>query len=895
MRTPGRMTALGTLALWATAMAWPVAAQDPLHARVSFEDGAAMVRGQADSDWSYATVNTLIMPGDVLWAGETGIVEVEMSGGSYLRLADGSKAEIQGLPPSAAIRGWTGAFYVQRMNRSTGNLVFSTPAADITVSQDSMVRVDVVESGATTVSVRFGEARVATNVGGAVLVTPGKRTWIDPGYLPSAPLPFDRNALDAFDEWNQNRAKYLATGGTLPVATKAPVLGTADLDYYGDWVVVEGTRYWRPTVVREYVPYRSGHWSYVPAVGYTWVGDYPFCYVTSHYGRWNYVDSYGWLWAYSDGWAPAWASTYRVGSNFVWYPVDFYGRPVYSSGATITIGDVRISIGSTSYCPAPTLIGYGYAPVYPATPTLINNGTIINVNVWNIYDSQYRARPPYSPAPGGGSNLPSRDYSPRRVIRGPDTISPGRPGASVLTAQLEDRIGRTQFASVPTTGARALRTPMTESSRHAQMRSVRLDEDAVHTATRSSSAANRDPRTLRAGGGGGEAPSASGAYVPADRAATETRSGRTLRGVPDTATRGAVPEDTRTTRGAETGRAASTTRSASPGAAGAPDTGRSLRTPAGGSASIDRSAATRSGGPTATVPRATSPADRRLVTGTGRDTSVRTPPSAIAAPPTRSVTPQASPGTSRTESTRAGAAPRSVNLGTSRVAPQASESRSIAPSRSTRTPSSTAAPSRTTAPTPRVTAPERTTSPGVRSTPAPTRSEPRFTVPERSVSPGTRTAPPTYTPNRSSSVAPRSSAPPTRSVAPSSPRYTPAPSSAPRSNPSSSRSISPGASSAPRYSAPSLRSAPSPSVRSAPAPSVRSAPSPSVRSAPSTSLRSAPSAPSAPRISAPSRSASPSRQIGGSRSSGQSTRSIGRTDSSSRSRFGASRSPSRGR
>src|SRR5690606_3241032 len=76
-----------------------VFADGELHGRVSFESGGAMVKGQSGADWSYATVNTLILPGDVLWADESATLEVEMAGGSFVRMADGSRAEVVNVPP----------------------------------------------------------------------------------------------------------------------------------------------------------------------------------------------------------------------------------------------------------------------------------------------------------------------------------------------------------------------------------------------------------------------------------------------------------------------------------------------------------------------------------------------------------------------------------------------------------------------------------------------------------------------------------------------------------------------------------------------------------------------------------------------------------------------------
>ncbi|HQK77693.1 MAG TPA: hypothetical protein PKZ25_15970, partial [Candidatus Hydrogenedentes bacterium] len=192
MRARNNVYLTGVVAL---AMLWgtqAALADSTMHARISYESGGAMVQGTADADWSYATTNTLILPGDQLWADKGGTMELEMSGGSFLRMADGSKAEIIDLPPSASIRGWTGAFYVQRIARSTGDFLFITPACRVEIAQDSQVRIDVLEQGSTTVTVRWGAAVVRTDTGAPMSVTSGKRVFIDPGYLPSTPVVYDR-------------------------------------------------------------------------------------------------------------------------------------------------------------------------------------------------------------------------------------------------------------------------------------------------------------------------------------------------------------------------------------------------------------------------------------------------------------------------------------------------------------------------------------------------------------------------------------------------------------------------------------------------------------------------------------------------------------------------------
>ena len=239
-----------------------------LHGRVSYDTKGMLVKGADDKDWERATLNTLLMPGDALWVDQGGLSEVELAGGSFLRLADGSKAELKSLPPAADVRGWVGSFYVQRVSRSQGTFVVTTPSCQVDVPIDSCVRVDIDEKGGATVSVRWGGAEVRTDAGAPVRLAEAQRLWVDPGYLPSDPLGFDRGESDSFDQWNNERATVLANGyKTLPkeVEVASPVVGVSDLGNYGEWVYVDNRPCWRPTVVVDYVPYRYGCWNYSPA------------------------------------------------------------------------------------------------------------------------------------------------------------------------------------------------------------------------------------------------------------------------------------------------------------------------------------------------------------------------------------------------------------------------------------------------------------------------------------------------------------------------------------------------------------------------------------------------------------------------------------------------------
>ena len=504
---------LGVLILGVLAMtllfSLPAAANGILHARVSFESGGAMVRGTSDDDWSFATLNSLILPGDDIWVDSEGLMEMEFAGGTFLRAADQSRLRVTEVPPQAVLEGTTGSFYIQRISRSTGSLLFKTPAADIVIDQDSHVRIDVVGQGATTVTTRWGEARILTAASGPVAVRAGQRVYVDPGLLPSAPVAINRNEMDAFDTWSADRARTLAMGDTAvpqAVTVTPTTMGYRELATQGTWVYVDNTPYWRPTVV-DYVPYRYGHWSHSSAYGYSWVGNYSFCYVTSHYGRWRHHSSHGWIWTYRETWAPAWVFSARYGPNYVWAPLDPWDRPVTYGSAFYSVGSHRLSIYASSYAPVSAL-HYGPVPVYAVTPVQVTNINVTQINIWNIYGggTNYNRSPRYSRGHldrFSGADLPVRDYNPRRSIRGPEVDTRTNTVARSIASRLQQS---TQAASIEqgrSVPSRSVRTVEGGASRTAQVRQPIISTDRAVRVTQSDSAIGRrsvgDPTTATRG------------------------------------------------------------------------------------------------------------------------------------------------------------------------------------------------------------------------------------------------------------------------------------------------------------------------------------------------------------------------------------------------------------
>ena len=867
-----RLFQIGSAMVLAALLAVPAMAQAPLHGRVSYDTTGAMIKGRTDADWSYAPVNTLVLQDDTLWVDNGGTLEVEFAGGIFLRMADGSKADISQLSPNPAVKAWTGSFYVQRLQRSDSNFSLRTPACVVTVDENTQVRVDILDNGATTVSVRWGQAVIGTDVGAPTAVPAGNQAFVDPGLLASLPQPFDRSYEDSFDAWNRDRAKFLVTGTTTTPSNNYTIpsntLGARDLDRYGEWIYVDNTPYWRPTVVADYTPYRQGRWSYVPSYGYSWAGDYPFSYVTGHYGRWNHHAQYGWIWTYRSGWSGGWVAGVRYGDYFAWSPLDIYDRPCSYGQGYFRAGNFDMYYNTTSYCSASDLLYGSHYNSYPWRPQLANNIVADQVNIWNItinnsgnyYDTVTANNRPYQGAGAGdhrAAPMQVRNYSPRRVIRGPDIAGPAGVSAAARIQNLESTRGRTAFATINRTGGSNARTSVADSNRSARTRSVSVNAAPSWEASR----ANR-------GTGDVATRSTQGRATPTDSAIPSRGSiGRTN----DAAS-------SRTTRSRSITTPSAPERGPSAPAAVRP--GQSEGSVASRSRGVTGGTRTDSATPSRATPGISAP--QRTVPRTGAWTGSRSTgrtPSTVATPERSQAPSRGTQGITGIPS-RTPSAPSQGITGIPSRTPDRTPRVGTAPPARTQIPS---APSRSrvnTAPRTSTPAPSRTYTPSRTSVAVPSR--PTVTAPSRITVPST--------PSRSSiSVVPRSSSrsysAPSRSTTTTRPQYTPPP-----STPAPSRS---SVSTVP--SRPSVQyQAPAPSVPSRPSVSVPSrSPAPSIGTPSRGSSRSYTAPPSASSNSSRSYSAPPA-------SSSNSSRSYSAPPSSSSGSSrgvsaGSSGTPSRGR
>lgn len=313
--------------------AWAVPDDDPYMrlARISYIEGNVSTQHAADVDWSAASVNLPLEPGDRIYAGYDGRAEIEFEDGSVYRLAGSTDIEVLSLRDDRIqLRVLAGLSTL--IVSSDTDFEIDTPVAAFTALRKGTYRFDVRENGDTDAVVRKGELEAANDgfsrrIGAGEMVRIAMR---EPGQPEFA--RYERR--DAWDEWNDRRNADMnayAGRGYLPASV---TIGVYDLYRHGRWVSVSGYgNAWVPYGVGvSWAPYSVGRWVYRPFYGWTWVSYEPWGWLPYHYGRWYRSSVYGWCWLPGPSfafnfWSPALVTFYSGPGWISWLPMgpgDYY-------------------------------------------------------------------------------------------------------------------------------------------------------------------------------------------------------------------------------------------------------------------------------------------------------------------------------------------------------------------------------------------------------------------------------------------------------------------------------------------------------------------------------------------------------------------------------------------
>jgi uncharacterized protein DUF6600 len=354
--------------------------------RLSFTDGKVSFWRPGAQDWAEAQVNTPLAPGDELYTGSPGNLEIQIGSRSFVRGWANTQIGLANQEPSfLQFKVTTGSASFDLRALEPGTTVeVATPNAAFTIEHGGYYRVDVKGERTAFITRRGGQGIVTPASGAAVVITPSEEVVIEGNSSPQV-TSFVAPPLDDWDKWNYARsdthldvmsARYVSPG----------TYGVRDLDRYGTWRNVPTYGFvWVPTAVQPgWVPYTTGSWTLDPTYGWTWVDSAPWGWAPYHHGRWVFVDRF-WCWA----------------------PGPLVVRPVYAPALVAFFGGPNLGVsvggpvlgwvalgwgeplvpwwGRAGFANVPTWGGWGGPRV--VNNVVINNTTVVNVQNINVYSN----------------------------------------------------------------------------------------------------------------------------------------------------------------------------------------------------------------------------------------------------------------------------------------------------------------------------------------------------------------------------------------------------------------------------------------------------------------------------------------------------------------------------
>jgi hypothetical protein len=319
------------------------------YGRIRSADGGATIiradgeRGESDT----ASVNAPLFPGDTLRTDGSQRVEVQLAGGTTVRIDTNTQVVFQSMPnPSAKFKDNTvlalnaGVVRIETNLAEKDEFRVDTRAASVYLLGEGEFKMATDDRGGIRVASLRGVAEVVGN-DASVLVRGGTGTSVVAGSAPDAPRAYLASASDGFDRWCDSRddTYRVHDAGVAQANEPAEVPYEvrpyqAELAISGSWATDSsyGSVWYPNGVPAGWRPYNNGYWSYGPG-GYFWVSYEPWGWAPYHYGNWQWTGYRGWGWVPGPVFAGAWVS-WSWGSAYVgWAPLDYWGLPGWGGGA----------------------------------------------------------------------------------------------------------------------------------------------------------------------------------------------------------------------------------------------------------------------------------------------------------------------------------------------------------------------------------------------------------------------------------------------------------------------------------------------------------------------------------------------------------------------------------
>jgi Family of unknown function (DUF6600) len=337
-------------------------------AQFSYLDGSVSLEPAGTRTWTSAELNRPLTVGDKLWADENSRAELDI-GDAVIRLGSTTGFSFLNLDDQTAqMQVTAGTVIVHVVTLGEGeNDEIDTPNLALTLQQPGIYRVEVSESGDTTiVKVDEGEA-LASGGGQSYPVTAQQSVTFTGTHTLVADYAM-LGAPDSLDDWSMQRDQQLQQQAAAVQEYVAPgTVGAETLGSYGTWQYTADWGYaWFPAVAVGWAPYSLGNWAWISPWGWTWVDEEPWGFAPFHYGRWGY-------------WHHRWC----------WVPGPRQVHPIYAPALVGWVGGRHAGVSRTTgahvgwFALGPRDV---YVPGFHASAAYVRNINITNTRILNTAD-----------------------------------------------------------------------------------------------------------------------------------------------------------------------------------------------------------------------------------------------------------------------------------------------------------------------------------------------------------------------------------------------------------------------------------------------------------------------------------------------------------------------------
>jgi hypothetical protein len=316
--------------------------------RTTLIERGVYIYTQDEGQWFDARANFPLREGDALWAASDGRAEINIRGGTYVRMDHETMLEVlqvgrflESEDNMVRLFMEEGSLYVNNERSGYDFIQIESGFSSVRMPEGAVAIIQADRDGTSRVSVLKGYV-YSQSTGGGIRLRAGSSAVIGEDlYASISPL----GEPTAWERWNRDRDKELsgvyASTRYLPSELHDYAY---DFDEYGSWVYVrEYGHVWRPSlsisVSLGWAPYRHGRWRWRHG-HYVWISYERWGWAPYHYGRWAHVGGIGWCWV-----PPARGAVYWGPGYVAW---------VYTSGY----------VGWVPLAPYETYYGYGYYGPY---------------------------------------------------------------------------------------------------------------------------------------------------------------------------------------------------------------------------------------------------------------------------------------------------------------------------------------------------------------------------------------------------------------------------------------------------------------------------------------------------------------------------------------------------